>query len=440
MNTMPSRFDLRSPLRLLTHFLHLEATGGVVLLVCAVGALIWANSPWAASYTAFWKTEISLTFGDFGLTKPLVKWINDGLMAMFFFLVGLEIKREILVGALASARRAMLPIAAAIGGMAVPALFYVLLNGGTEAVRGWGVPMATDIAFAVGVLALLGNRIPNSLKAFLLALAIVDDIGAVLVIALFYTDAIAWTSLGYAGVLLVALMGINRLGVRHPAFYGLLGIGVWLMVLGSGVHATLAGVLVAMTVPARRRINSAEFLSQGRRALTQFEESKAEASTLSTSGQQAALHALDVAARGVETPLQRLEETLHPWVAFGVMPLFALANAGVALEGDLLANLLHPISLGIMLGLVVGKPLGVTIFAWLAVRLKLADLPYDVRWVQVIGAGALAGIGFTMSLFITGLAFESAARISLAKIGILSASLVAGAIGWGLLRGTPSRR
>ena len=440
MNTTPSRFDLRAPIRLLNHFLHLEATGGVFLLVCAVAAMAWANSPWAASYTALWKTEISLTVSDFGLTKSLVKWINDGLMAMFFFLVGLEIKREVLVGALASTRRAMLPIAAAIGGMAVPALFYVLLNGGTEAVRGWGVPMATDIAFAVGVLALLGNRIPNSLKAFLLALAIVDDIGAVLVIALFYTDTIAWASLGYAGALLVALMGVNRLGIRHPAAYGLLGIGVWLMVLASGVHATVAGVLVAMTVPARRQIDTAEFLHRGRQALTQFEGSRAEASTLATSGQQAAVQALERATRAVEAPLHRLEETLHPWVAFGVMPLFALANAGVRLEGDVLASLLHPISLGIMLGLVIGKPLGVTLCAWLAVRLKLADLPYAIRWTQIIGAGALAGIGFTMSLFITGLAFEDATRISLAKIGILSASLIAGAIGWGLLRGTPSRR
>ncbi len=431
---------MREPIRLIAHFMHLEASGGIVLLICAVVALLWANSPWSASYFALWETKVSLTIGDGGLSKTLGHWINDGLMVLFFFLVGLEIKREFLAGALASARRALLPVAAAIGGMVVPALLFVMLNAGTEAIRGWGIPMATDIAFAVGVLALVGGRVPDGLKALLLAVAIVDDIGAVLVIALFYTDAIAWSYLGYAALGLLALAGANRLGARQPLVYVVVGVFVWLMVLYSGVHATVAGVLVAMTVPARRRINTPDFIERGRAMLERFENaaSGARSWTIVTSGQQAALHDLEAASRAVATPLQRMEHALHPWVSFGIMPLFALANAGVALEGGLLDDLLHPISLGIALGLVVGKPVGVTLLAWLTVRLGWADLPVGVGWAQVVGVGLLAGIGFTMSLFITGLAFEGTAFEPLAKIGILGASLVAGLVGWGMLRGATS--
>ena len=433
---------LREPMRLIAHFLHLEATGGIVLLVCAVVALVWANSPWAAGYFALWETKISLGIGDGGLSKTFGHWINDGLMVLFFFLVGLEIKREFLAGALASFRKALLPVAAAIGGMLVPALTFVAFNAGTEAIRGWGIPMATDIAFAVGVLALVGSRVPDGLKALLLAVAIVDDIGAVLVIALFYTDAIAWSYLGYAGLLFLALMGANRMGARQPLVYVVFGVAIWLMVLYSGVHATVAGVLVAMAVPARRRINTADFIERGRTMLERFETQAAGARswTMVTAGQQAALHGLEAAGRAVATPLQRMENALHPWVAFGVMPLFALANAGVALEGDLWATLAHPVSLGIALGLVVGKPIGVTLLAWLTVRLGWADLPVGVGWPQVLGVGMLAGIGFTMSLFITGLAFGGTAFESLSKIGILSASLVAGIVGWAVLFGSTRGR
>lgn len=441
MNAPSSKFDLRAPVRLLAHFLHLEATGGIVLLISAVLALLWANSPWAETYFALWETKVALSIGEGGLSKTLGHWINDGLMVLFFFLVGLEIKREFLAGALASARKALFPVAAAVGGMVVPALLFVLLNAGTEAIRGWGIPMATDIAFAVGVLALVGSRVPDGLKALLLAVAIVDDIGAVLVIALFYTDAIAWSYLGYAGVLFLALMGANRMGARQPLVYVVFGVAIWLMVLYSGVHATVAGVLVAMAVPARQRINTADFLERGRAMLERFESEAAGARswTFVTSGQQAALHELESAGRAVATPLQRMEDALHPWVAFGIMPLFALANAGVSLEGDLAASLVHPVSLGIALGLVVGKPLGVTLLAWLSVRLGWADLPAGVGWAQVVGVGALAGIGFTMSLFITGLAFAGTAFEDLAKIGILGASLVAGLVGWGLLRVSTAR-
>lgn len=440
MNDTTRQLKLSEPMRLIAYFFHLEATGGIVLLVCAVGALLWANSPLAESYFALWETKISLGIGDGGLSKTLGHWINDGLMVLFFFLVGLEIKREFLAGALASARRALLPVAAALGGMIVPALLFVSLNAGTEAIRGWGIPMATDIAFAVGVLALVGSRVPDGLKALLLAVAIVDDIGAVLVIALFYTDAIAWSYLGYAALGIGVLAGANRLGARQPLVYVVVGVFVWLMVLYSGVHATVAGVLVAMTVPARRRINAPDFIERGRAMLERFDNAAAGARswTIVTPGQQAALHDLEAASRAVATPLQRMEHALHPWVSFGIMPLFALANAGVALGGGLANDLLHPISLGIALGLVVGKPLGVTLLAWLTVRIGWADLPVGVGWAQVFGVGLLAGIGFTMSLFITGLAFEGTAFEPLAKIGILSASLLAGLLGWGLLRASAS--
>lgn len=432
----------QKPLRLLLRFIRLESFSGLLLFLCAVAALIWANSGWASGYNALWKTEMTISVGNSGLTKPLIKWINDGLMALFFFLVGLEIKREVLVGALASPKRALLPIAAAIGGMLVPALMYLTLNLGTPEVRGWAIPMATDIAFALGVLTLLGSRVSDGLKAFLLALAIADDIGAVLVIAFFYTGTLAWSYLGYAAICLLALIGVNRTGVRHPLVYVGLGVITWFLVLSSGVHATVAGVLVAMTIPARRRIDIGEFLRRSRATLEEVEKAHSDqphAGGHALSKQQVSIQSLQEYCQAAESPLLRLEQALHPWVAFGVMPLFALANAGVALDSDVLSELLHPVSLGIALGLVLGKPFGVVIFSWLVVSFRLADLPNQTHWRQIVGVGFLAGIGFTMSLFITDLAFESAVRINLAKIGILGASLIAGVLGWGLLRASTSR-
>jgi NhaA family Na+:H+ antiporter len=431
---------MEAALRLVVRFIHQEATSGILLLGCAVAALAWANSPWGASYFTLWQTPIAFRVGDFLLEKPLLLWINEGLMALFFFVIGLEIKRELLVGALSSPRRALLPLAAAVGGMLVPALIYTVLNAGTPTVRGWGIPMATDIAFSLGVLALLGTRAPLSLKVFLTALAIVDDMGAVLVIALFYSEPLAWSYLGIgAGLLLVsALMG--ALGVRQPLVYALLGVALWLAFLKSGVHATVAGVLLAMTIPARTRIDLRSFTSLGRQILGQFERASAFPSThVMNSQQQAAVQALELACRDVESPLQRLERALHPWVAFFVMPLFALANAGVVLDAQALRAELHPVSLGIVLGLLVGKPLGITLFAWLAVRLKLAVLPADLVWRHIVGVGLLGGIGFTMSLFIAQLAFPALEGewLSLAKVGILTGSLLAGLGGWLVLRGVP---
>lgn len=426
-----------TPAELLLHpfqeFMHKEVSSGILLLICAVVALIWANSPWADSYTKLWQIKLTVGLDSFVLNKSLLLWINDGLMAIFFFVVGLEIKREVLTGELASPRQAALPIAAALGGMLVPALLYTAFNAGGSGVSGWGIPMATDIAFALGVLALLGSRVPLALKVFLTALAIVDDLGAVLVIAFFYTAEIAWLSLLVAVGFLLLLIIINWLGVRHPLVYTLLGIGLWVAFLKSGVHATIAGVLLAMTIPAQARINSSEFVKQGRSILDEFERASVGNKT-DNETRQAALQALETTCEQAETPLQRLEHALHPWVAFFIMPIFALANAGVTLESNFSELLGQPISLGVIAGLVIGKQIGVTLFAWLAVRSKLADLPSGVTWRQIYGAGWLAGIGFTMSLFIAGLAFGDTPALALAKFGILIASLIAGIAGWLILR------
>ncbi|MBI2323245.1 MAG: Na+/H+ antiporter NhaA [Chloroflexi bacterium] len=422
-------------------FAHREESRGLLLLACTFVALLWANSPWAETYVGLWQTKLGITFGAVGLAKPLLLWINDGLMAMFFFVIGLEIKREVLVGELSSPRQAVLPIAAAVGGMVVPALFYLLLNLGTDRERGWGIPMATDIAFALGVLALVGRSVPFSLKMFLTALAVVDDLGAVLVIALFYTSTISWLSLGAGAVFLLALAVANRAGVRNPLVYAALGIGgLWLAFLLSGVHATIAGVLAALAIPARTRIDADRFAAEGRALLDVFQSSgDAGASVLANPTQAGVLEALRDTCEHATTPLQRLEHVLHPWVSFLVMPVFALANAGVALGGEAAALPLQPVALGVLLGLVVGKPVGIVGASWLAVRLGIASMPPGATWRQVLGVGFLGGIGFTMSLFIAGLAFAGTPLQDAAKVGILGASVVAGLVGWWILRSAGPR-
>jgi NhaA family Na+:H+ antiporter len=422
--------------RPIQEFINKETASGVVLLVFAAVALVWANSPWSDEYVAFWHTSLTVGIGDFSLSKDLLHWTNDGLMVLFFFVVGLEIKRELIVGELASFRQAALPIAAAFGGMLIPALVYTAFNVGTEGSHGWGIPMATDIAFALGAMALLGSRVPVALKAFLVALAIVDDIGAVLVIALFYTDALSWTSLAAGGVILLVLLAANRSGVRHPMVYAALGIGLWLAFLQSGVHATIAGVLLAFTIPARSAMDTREFLQHGRSLLDEFDAADEHGTdVLTNERRQAALQALEDAIDRVETPMQRLEHGLAPWAFFVAMPIFALANAGVTIAltdlGDALAD---RVTLGIVAGLVLGKQTGVTLFSWLAVRLGIASLPSGVGWRHVYAVGWLAGIGFTMSLFIAALAFSDEARLANAKIGIFTASVIAGGTGYLLLR------
>jgi Na+:H+ antiporter, NhaA family len=418
-----------------------ESSGGLLLITAAIVALVWANSPWGDSYTELWGTKLSVGLGSFSLEKDLTHWINDGLMAVFFLLVGLEIKREILVGELSSPRRAALPIAAAIGGAVLPALIYVAINLGTEDISGWGIPMATDIAFALGVLALLGERAPLGLKVFLTALAIVDDIVAVTIIALFYTSVISSGALMAGGAFLIALIATNMAGVGKSVVYGLLGIGLWLAFLQSGVHATVAGVLLAMTVPASSFINTGEYLRRSRGLLDRFEQAGERGdSVLSNEDRQGILHALNSANEEVEPPLQEMEHILHPWVVFAIMPLFALANAGVVLGENFAATLLNPVSLGIMAGLLLGKQFGITLFAWLAVKSGLSEMPGGVTWRHIYGAGWLGGIGFTMSLFISDLAFTNSPLLDVAKLSILAASLVAGVGGWIILRGASSSR
>ena len=422
-------------------FAHKQSSGGILLILATAVALLWANSPWGESYSALWHTKLTVGLGDFSISKDLTHWINDGLMAIFFLVVGLEIKREVLVGELSSLRGAALPVVAALGGAVVPALIYLTINAGSEGAAGWGIPMATDIAFALGVLALLGDRVPVGLKVFLTALAIVDDIVAVLVIAFFYTSEISWGALGLGAVFLAALIVANLIGVGRTLVYAVLGAGLWLCFLLSGIHATIAGVLLALTVPASSFINPGVFLERSRYILDRFEQAGQKGENVLTNEErQAALHALNHASYKLEPPLHELEHTLHPWVVFAIMPLFALANAGVPLDGNIVEALSTPVALGTMAGLVFGKQIGITLFSWLAVRLGASELPESTSWHHLYGVGWLAGIGFTMSLFITDLAFSSTALVDAAKLGIFAASLVAGVVGWMILRGASTLR
>jgi NhaA family Na+:H+ antiporter len=352
-------------------------------------------------------------------------------MAIFFFLVGLEIKREILAGELSTAQKSMLPIAGALGGMVVPALIFTYFNIGAESIRGWGIPMATDIAFALGVLS-LGRGVPVGLKVFLAALAIVDDLGAVLVIAVFYSGELAWYSLGAAALLVLLLFIGNRAGIRKPPFFLVLGVALWFAILKSGVHATIAGVLLALTIPPRAFTDLPGFLSRGRQILDQLEAEGAEHPYSEI--RQSAFHELEKASESVKTPLLRFEHALLPWVNFTILPLFAMANAGVEVASDIGSSFASPVGLGIILGLFVGKPVGILLFSWLAVRSGVAALARGVDWTQMMAVGFLGGVGFTMSLFIAGLAFPGNPLLETSKIGILSASTVAGVTGLLLLR------
>jgi NhaA family Na+:H+ antiporter len=364
-----------------TRFAKTAAAGGIVLLVATAAALIWANSPWEHSYHRIWYTQATITLGKVSHSESRHEWVNDGLMSIFFFLVGLEIKRELLIGELSSFKQAAFPFMAAIGGSVVPALIYFAINKGGAGANGWGIPMATDIAFALGVLALLGSRVPAGLKVFVAALAIVDDIFGVLVIALFYTQHISLIALGLAFVGVAVSFGANWMGIRNPAVYAVIGVGVWAAVLNSGVHATIAGILLAFTIPARSSIDKAEFLRQSRWLLDQFEQHDP-----NTSQAHHAIHALEQKCEMIESPLHRIEHALQPWVAFVIMPIFAFANAGVHILGKTSAALGHPIALGVLLGLLLGKPLGITLFARLASVVGLGSRPAAVTWNQIFGA------------------------------------------------------
>ncbi len=383
------------PLKTLREFIKLESAGGIILLFFAILALVLNNSPFYHYYEMFLDAPFAIQMGRFSLAKPVLMWINDGLMALFFLLVGLEIKREILQGELNSVAKILLPGIAALGGMLLPALIYAIFNRHSPAyLQGWAIPTATDIAFALGLLAILGNKVPAALKVFLTALAILDDLGAIVIIAVFYTADLSWLALGFAGVCLALLFLLNRLGITRLTPYCVIGFILWVCVLKSGVHATLAGVVLALAIPINDRKNQKS------------------------------------------SPLCKLEHNLHPWIAYGVLPLFAFANAGINFKGSSLAMLVHPIPLGITFGLLLGKQLGVFGACWLAVKAKIAKLPDGTNWKQLYGIAALCGIGFTMSLFIGTLAFDETANLNytrLVRIGVFSGSILSGLCGYLIL-------
>lgn len=421
-------------------FLRTEGRSGIVLLLAALLALAWANSPISHSYFALWESRVTLDLGLLTVSHDLRHWVNDGLMSLFFLVVGLEVKRELVHGELTDPRRAALPVAGAIGGMVLPAALFVVLNVGGPGAPGWGIPMATDIAFAIGVLALLGPRIPSELRLFLLVLAVVDDVGAILVIAIFYTAQVhAVALLAAAGVVGVILV-MRRAGVQSIMAYLVPALLLWLAVHESGVHATIAGVVLALLTPVEPAYTPAGFAD----ALTGLTE-RLRSALAGGRGDEvnAVLGEIEEFSRLTEAPVERIERRIHPWSNYVILPLFALANAGLELGRQAATRAMEsPVTLGIVLGLIIGKPVGITAFSWIATRLRMATLPAGTSWPAIAGAGFLAGIGFTVSLFIAGLAYEGDPLTSEAKMGILIASALAGSLGYLILRGvtaTPAR-
>lgn len=417
----------------ISRFINEEAYGGILLILATIAAMIWANSSFYESYHHLWhEFKVGFVWGDLNMVSSLHHWINDGLMALFFFVVGLEIKREIMGGELSSLKKASLPIAAAVGGMIIPALLYVFVNiNYPEYIGGWGIPMATDIAFALGLLAMLGNRVPLNLKIFLTALAIADDLGAVMVIAVFYTESIDYNELLYAGFFLAVLIAANYAGIRRTVFYAIVGFaGVWIAFIYSGVHATIAGVLIALTIPARTKIGEIDYIDKLSVYLNKFKSEKIDSkSTLLTKKQVHLISEIGELNEKAHTPLQKLEHALHPVSAYFILPVFALSNAGIHIDGRIIDMLLHPISLGIIAGLVLGKFLGISLLSRLVVKFKWAQLPEGISWNHIYGVAFLAGIGFTMSMFISDLAFKEEAFKQIAKVGIMAASLLSAVIG-----------
>jgi NhaA family Na+:H+ antiporter len=411
-------------------FLAVEAASGILLLAAAAIALLWANSPWGSSYVALWHIPLGLSIGSFSFAPDLHFWINDGLMTVFFFVVGLEIRREIHRGELSEPRRAALPIVAAVGGMLVPAGIFASLNWGHESVTGWGIPMATDIAFAVGVLTLLGKRIQPALRILLLTLAVVDDVGAILVIAVFYSSGLSPLGVLILGIGLGSVRTMQGFGVRSPWAYVLPGAVVWAGAYLAGIHPTLAGVLLGLLTPVRAWFEPAVFIERADASATALRGMNGE----NERALLAHLHHLNHAGREAVSPVERIEHALHGWVAFGVMPLFALANAGVAVGNISLGGVPLLVFLGVSLGLLLGKPVGILAFSWLAERAGLALLPRGVTWPQIGLMGLVAGIGFTVSIFVAQLAFPSGANLETAKVGILIGSGAAAILGLGLGR------
>jgi NhaA family Na+:H+ antiporter len=430
--------ESRNPVQLIwwpfQKFAQLQSASSLLLIFCTLAALAWANSLWGETYHHFKEFPLGLSLGGIPMIISFELFVNDALMAVFFLLVGLEIKREMLAGELASIKQSALPIMGAIGGMLVPAGIFLAWNKGLPSAHGWGIPMATDIAFALGVMMLLGKRVPIGLKVFLVALAIIDDIGAILVIAVFYTNQISFPSLFLALGVIAGLTVLNRSGVKHPAPYIMGGLFLWISVFHSGIHATIAGVLLAFCIPHKARLREEDFAPRVDTAMKKFHAGEQKAGFILDDGRVEAIHELEDACEGAEPLLQRMESKLHPFVSFGILPLFALVNAGVEMSPAVMHQLFEPLGLGILMGLCVGKPLGITLFAWLAVRFRVASMPAGTTWPQVVGAGMLGGIGFTMSIFIAGLGLPTHDLLDGAKLAILVSSLLAGGAGYLVLR------
>ena len=423
------------------HFLHAHTTSGLVLIFMTVLALIFANTPLVGAYTHFFHTTIDFNVGEWKLSHSIHHWINDGLMALFFFMVGLEIKREILVGELSSIKVAMLPILAATGGMLLPALIYLAINHGSEGANGWGIPMATDIAFAISALVLLGKRVSPALVTFLVALAIVDDLGAVLVIAIFYTDTIQVLPLALAGASFLIMLSFNRFGIHTIFPYFIMGVLLWFFMLESGVHATIAGVIAAMTIPSQPKLTPVDFTAHTKNLLDEYDNYPVATDHTMHENQKAILLNIKDRLDSVSSPSSKLEHDLHLPVALIIIPLFALANAGISIDFSSIGqSILSPVSLGIIAGLIVGKVLGIAGVAYVAVKLGIAKLPENSTMSQVFGVAFLGGVGFTMSIFVADLAFlGNDTLIFQAKVGVLIASLFSGLFGYFWLRNWAKR-
>lgn len=416
-------------------FINNSTTSGIVLFSSALLAIIISNSPWADAFHHFWELHFTIGFDSYEITKSLHHWINDGLMAIFFFVVGLELKREIIGGELRNPQNAILPISAAIGGMICPALIYLIFNPEGATTSGWGIPMATDIAFALGVLFLLGDKVPLSLKIFLTALAIVDDIGAVLVIAFFYTSDISFVSLGTGIFFMIVLIISNLIGVRSTVYYAIIGIGgLWLAFLMSGVHATIAAVLAAMTIPADVKISEINYIKKMNLLINMFDHAEPNDNTTVTNKQLSIVDDIIIYSKEALTPLQRLEHAMHPFVAFVILPIFAFSNAGVTFSGDIFAQMSSPIFSGVFFGLIFGKVIGVFGLVMILLKFGWVRLPEGMNQLHLLGAGFLASIGFTMSIFIGGLAFKDATYIFEAKMGVLFASIIASVVGYQIIK------
>ncbi|HSN10410.1 MAG TPA: Na+/H+ antiporter NhaA [Hanamia sp.] len=416
-------------------FVHSSTSTGIVLVITAIIAIVWVNSPARDTYFSLWQQKFTIAFGKASISKPLILWINDGLMAVFFFVVGLEIKREIIAGHLSTWKNAAMPVFAALGGMVVPALTFTFFNYGKPSSSGWGIPMATDIAFSLGILAMLGKKVPLSLKVFLMALAIVDDLGAVLVIAFFYSSKIVLSNIALGALFLGLMIVMNLLGVRNKLTYAITGIlGIWLAFLLSGVHPTIAGVLAAFAIPANRKIDKTQFNV----SVTTIAESlknipSAKGPFLSHEEMQA-VGAIKENCKRFEPPLQALESSMNRWVYLLIMPVFALSNAGVVIDTGSLSTITNATGMGIILGLVLGKPFGIVLFSWIAHKTGLASIPEKIKWAHIWGIGLLAGIGFTMSLFIANLDIKDSQLINGAKMSILIASVIASLAGYLILK------